>query len=123
MGRRLINLNYRLGNYGAYCRLVCPKYCVYELKMARVTFHQLSLVRPCCTVHSPQKIYYEVYLRILKKWKFTLKMRTGQALRYWADEVGSRARNNGKMSVKSSSQLILKTFFRSSFKKCNFNIV
>merc|ERR1739844_292275 len=47
---------------------------------------------------SPQKIYYEVYLRILKKWKFTQKMRTGQALRYWADEVGSRARNNGKMS-------------------------
>ena len=38
-------------------------------------------------------------------------MRTGQALRYWADEVGSRQRNNGKMKVKSSSQLIFKDFF------------
>ena len=50
-------------------------------------------------------------------------MRTGQALRYWADEVGSRQRNNGKMKVKSSSQLIIKTFFRSSFKTCNVNVV
>ena len=60
-------------------------------------------------LHSSQRIYYEVYLLILKTKKLIrkanspLKMRTGQVLRYWGDEVGTRATNNGKMKVKSSS--------------------